>query len=127
MNVTHGLRAETGAPVVAATATPRNSSESALRGRILTSFAFFLLWLFVFSLPLENSIIVPGIGTAGRILGLAAFVAGLLSLMEVGKVRPPMLVHLLMAAYVAWASMTYFWSMADDNSLEQTVSYVQLL
>lgn len=105
----------------------QRAGKPLVHGHLFTSLAFGLLYLFVFSLPLENSIIVPGIGTGGRILGLAAFVFGLLSLLEEGQLRPPTLVHLIMAAYVSWASLTYFWSMAQDVSVEQTVSYVQLL
>jgi O-antigen ligase len=98
-----------------------------VRGHLLTSLAFGLLYLFVFSLPLENSIVVPGLGTVGRIVGLAAFVLGLLSLLEVGKVRPPTLIHLVIVAYVAWSALSYFWSMSQDESVEEIISYVQLL
>ncbi len=108
-------------------AAPPRAGQPLVRGHLLTSLAFGLLYLFVFSLPLENSIIVPGIGTGGRILGLAAFVFGVLSLLEVGKLRPPALVHLIMVAYVSWAALTYFWSMSLDDSVEEITSYVQLL
>jgi O-antigen ligase len=118
-----GLRSETRRPVAA----PPRIGQSFARGHLLHSLAFVLLYLFVFSLPLENSIIVPGVGTVGRIIGLAAFCAGVLALLEVGKLRPPSLVHLIMVAYVAWAALTYFWSMSQDETVEQIVSYVQLL
>jgi O-antigen ligase len=112
-----------GRPVAA----PPRAGQPLLRGHMLTSLAFGLLYLFVFSVPLENSIVIPGIGTIGRILGLAAFLFGLLSLLEAGKLRPPALVHLIMVAYVCWAALTYFWSVSQDDSVEQAVSYAQLL
>ena len=52
---------------------------------------------------------------------------GLLSLLEVGKLRPPALVHLIMVAYVSWAALSYFWTVSQDDSVEEIVSYVQLL
>ncbi len=109
------------------TATLPRPDQALVRGHVLTSMAFGLLYLFVFSLPLENSVVFPGVGTVGRVLGLAAFVFGLLSLLEVGKVRPPTLILLIMVAYVAWASLTYLWSLSEDDTLEIITSYVQLL
>jgi O-antigen ligase len=109
------------------TAAPRRVRQPVLHGHTLTSLAFGLLYVFVVSIPLENSIVVQGVGTVGRILGLTAFVFGLLSLLEDEKLRPPLLVHLMMVAYVCWASLTYFWSVSQDDTVEQAVSYAQLL
>jgi O-antigen ligase len=101
--------------------------QPVLPGHVISWIAFVLLYLFVFSLPLENSIVVRGVGTIGRILGLAAFIFGLLSLLEDGKLRPPMLIHLTMVAYVGWASLTYFWTISQSETVEEIVSYMQLL
>jgi O-antigen ligase len=95
--------------------------------RVLTPLAFGLLYLFSFSVPLENSIVFPGFGTIGRVLGVAAFAAGILALLEIGKLRPPSVLHLVMVGYVAWVALTYFWSMSQEDTVEQLVSYVQLL
>jgi O-antigen ligase len=96
-------------------------------GLLLNSVTFALLWLFVFSIPLENALVLPGIGTLGRVVGLAAFGVGILAVLESGKLRSPSVAHLLMAAYVAWASLTYFWTMAADLTVEAILSYLQLL
>ena len=58
-------------------------------GQLLTSVAFGLLFLFVFAIPLENALVLPGIGTFGRAVGLAAFALGILAVAENGKVRSP--------------------------------------
>jgi O-antigen ligase len=123
MSLSRGTRSEISRPVAGG----RSARQPVLRGHVITWLAFALLYLFVLSLPLENSIVVPGIGTLGRILGVAAFVFGLLSLLEDAKLRPPLLVHLIMVAYVGWAALTYFWTISQDETVEQIVSYVQLL
>src|ERR1700730_12368005 len=94
---------------------------------MLSSVAYALLFLFVLSTPLENALTLPGLGTFGRIVGLAAFVCGILAVLETGKLRSPTLAHLLMAAYVGWVGLSYFWSESPPDTAVQISSYFQLL
>jgi O-antigen ligase len=96
-------------------------------GQLLTSVAFGLLFLFVFAIPLENALVLPGIGTFGRAVGLAAFALGILAVAENGKVRSPSAIHIVMLAYVVWASLTYFWTVSPEETVEEILSYVQFL
>ena len=96
-------------------------------GQLLTSTAFALLLLFVFAVPLENALVLPGIGTFGRLVGLPAFAVGIFSVIEKGKLRSPLPVHLVMLAFVIWAGLTYFWTMSPDDTVEEVLSYVQFL
>jgi O-antigen ligase len=97
------------------------------RSHLLSSFAVGLLCLFVFSIPLENALVLPGIGTIGRVVGLAACAVGILAVAEHGKVRATSLLLILLAVYVAWASLTYFWSAFPQGSIDIIESYIQLL
>jgi O-antigen ligase len=97
------------------------------RDRLLASVGFALLAAFVFTMPLENSIIIPGFGTVGRVVGLVAFVVGIMAVVESGKVRSLTLPHLAMLAFVIWVSLTYFWTIDPDETVEELLSYVQLL
>jgi hypothetical protein len=67
-------------------------------GQLLTSSAFALLVLFVFAIPLENALVLPGVGTFGRLVGLAAFALGIFAVIEKGRLRSPLPVHLVMLA-----------------------------
>jgi O-antigen ligase len=89
--------------------------------------ALWLLALFVFSVPLENSIVIPGIGTIGRIIGLVAFVAGMVAVIESGKFRTPIVPHLMMALFVVWACLSYLWTIGTQETTEEIISYIQLL
>ena len=53
-------------------------------GQLLTSTAFAFLVLFVFAIPLENALVLPGVGTFGRLVGLAAFAVGIFAVIEKG-------------------------------------------
>jgi O-antigen ligase len=89
--------------------------------------ALLLLCLFVLSIPIENSFVLPGIGTIGRIIGLVAFVGGLIAIVESGKFRTPILPHLIMVFFVVWVSLTYFWTINADETVTEIISYVQLI
>lgn len=89
--------------------------------------ALWLLCLFVFAVPLENSIVIPGFGTISRIIGLVAFVAGIVSIVESGKFRTPILPHLMMVLFVVWVSLSFFWTISPDDTTEEIISYVQLI
>jgi O-antigen ligase len=108
------------------TPAPKPVSEPSPKRGVLTKIAFALLFLFVFSMPLENALVLPVIGTFGRLVGLAAFVFGIFSVLETAKLRAPSLVHLLLAAFVGWSSLTYFWTYDPENTLIQIITYVQL-
>jgi O-antigen ligase len=99
-----------------------SSSESPF-----STVALWLLCLFVFSVPLENSIVIPGIGTIGRIIGLIAFVAGIVAVVESGKFRTPILPHLMMVLFVVWVSLSFFWTIGPDETTDEIISYVQLI
>jgi O-antigen ligase len=116
-----------GAPAVRAKRAPEQASNSLRSKGVLTSIAFALLFLFVFSMPLENALVLPVIGTFGRAAGLAAFIFGIFSVVETAKLRAPSLMHLLLAAFVGWSSLTYFWSFAPDATVIQIETYVQLI
>jgi O-antigen ligase len=89
--------------------------------------ALWLLALFVFSVPLENSIVIPGIGTIGRIIGLVAFVAGIAAVVESGKFRTPIVPHLMMVLFVVWVCLSYFWTIGAEETTDEMISYVQLI
>ena len=93
----------------------------------IATIALWLLALFVFSVPLENSIVVPGIGTIGRIIGLVAFVAGIVAVVETGKFRTPIVPHLMMVLFVVWVCLSYFWTIGPEETTEEMISYVQLI
>ena len=97
------------------------------QGQLLTSVTFGLLFLFVLAIPLENALVLPGIGTFGRLIGLAAFVVGLLAVVERGHVRGPSAIHIVMVAFVVWASLSYFWTFSPEDTTEEVLSYVQFL
>lgn len=73
--------------------------------------AWALLWLFVFSIPWEKSVWVPGVGTLTRLLGILAFFAGAIAAVRKKSIRPLNVVMIVAALFVLWSGLTYFWSL----------------
>jgi O-antigen ligase len=93
----------------------------------LQKIAFIALWLFIFTIPWENLIVLPGIGTAGRVAGIAAFGTGILAMLDSGRKPRLCASHAWMGLFVLWGGLTYFWSTAPDLSREELLTFLQLL
>jgi O-antigen ligase len=102
---------------------------SVVQHHVLIRLALWGLTLFVFSIPSENGVTIPGIGSLSRLIGLAAIGLTAISLFDRGRLRlrGPSLFMLVAVAFVAWLALTYFWSAAPSVSLSRIVQYAQLL
>jgi O-antigen ligase len=94
---------------------------------LLTRLAFLCLWIFVFSMPIEKAIEIPGLGTISKLAGLISVGAGVLAIATQARFRIPGGVQIALAAFVLWSAITVRWSMAPDWTVDRTVTYVQLL
>ena len=92
-----------------------------------TRIAFVLLWLFVFAIPVENVLVLPGVGTVSRLVGFLTLPFCLVVILERGHLRRLSAIHGLMALYVFWACLTYFWTAEPARTLRVMGTYVQLL
>jgi hypothetical protein len=88
--------------------------------------AWPLLCALVFSIPWEKSILVPGVGTITRLGGLLVLAAAVAAAVERRSVRPPNAALVLAGVFVAWASLTYFWSVAPSATAQRAQTFLQL-
>ncbi len=102
-------------------------SETKANTSLSQKAAYASLWFFVFVMPWENAVTIPGFGTVSRAAGLLALGVGLLAIVDSGRVRVPAVQHLLMAMFVTWAGLTYFWSFEPMRTRIEVISFVQLL
>jgi O-antigen ligase len=94
---------------------------------LLKKAAYFFLWLFVFVIPWENALTIPGFGTVSRAVGVSALAFGILAMLEARRVRPAAFEHILAALFVGWAGLTYLWSVDPASTRIAAISFVQLL
>lgn len=93
---------------------------------MMRKIAFIGLWIMVFGIGWENAIMLPGLGTACRLAGIASAVVATTYLITTGKIRSLKLPHVLMAAFVLWGTFTYLWTVDQDLTLDRIATLLQL-
>ena len=89
--------------------------------------AWPLLWVLVFSIPWEKSLMVAGVGTITRLLGVLAVLAGIATMIQRRSFRRPNLALVLAAAFVVWNAKTLLWSYAPAATAAKVLTLGQLL
>lgn len=89
--------------------------------------AFASVLLFVFFVPLEDMVLIPGVGALGRIVGLASLAVGTFALvMTKTEIRVHRL-HILVSLFVYWGALSVFWTLDQEYTKERIWTYTQLL
>jgi O-antigen ligase len=99
----------------------------AAKGLTLNSVAFGLFSLFVFAIPWENGLLLPGVGTISRLLGLVALPVAILAILDRSRLRSPSLPLALIGLFVAWGSLSYFWTANPEATSIRITSWLQNL
>lgn len=98
-------------------------------GVLTTRLAFVALLAFVASIPPEDAVTIPGVGSVSRALGGVTFALAVMASVRHDALHlrplPPWL--LLMGVYVAWNAATFFWSAEPSETLREIVTLGQLL
>ena len=97
-----------------------------------SSLRFVAVWLvaiFVFTIPTEELVTIPGLGSITRIVGLLTMPVALLALIDRGRLRfrVPTLFLLASATFVLWNVVSVFWSRGPATTLSTGMTFVQLL
>ena len=89
-------------------------------------FALRVLSLFVFLVPLEDTVAVPGLGSVSRLAGIAALAVGVVALVYGGRIRRLRAFELVMLVFVAWVGLSSFWSVDPTSTASRLITYAQL-
>lgn len=88
--------------------------------------AFALLWCFVFVIPWEEVVRLPGLGSLPRLVGMLACVVGVLHVVARGSLRPLSRFHVFALLFVLWAAVSGYWSIDPEATRVRVITYVQL-
>ncbi len=91
--------------------------------------ATWTIVLFAFSIPFDEILSIPGIGSPTRLIGLVALAIGMTALVGGGRVRfhrPPLFV-VVTGLFVLWNVVTFYWSYQPSATLREGITYAQLL
>jgi O-antigen ligase len=97
--------------------------------RLLEYAAIFALAAFVFSIPTEQGVAIPGVGSLSRMIGIVAFAFTLLSLLDRGGIglRAPSLFLIVSTLFLAWVAASTLWSVVPSISQARAIQFAQLV
>jgi O-antigen ligase len=85
-----------------------------------------LLWLFVFTVPWDI-VMFPGVGALSRIAGLVTLAAALVTTMAEGRFRKPGAIFGFASAFVAFSTLSLFWTISYSNTVGLVLTGIQVL
>jgi len=93
---------------------------------VLRNIALILLVLFVFVVPTEKIMVLPGLGSLARIVGALAMLTWLLSVVLGSPLRTIKPFHTVFFLFIIWNSASLLWSVDVNATQERIVTWVQL-
>lgn len=93
----------------------------------IQTIVFMLGLLFVFTLPWENVVIIPGIGTLARIAAAILVSAWSISAIKSGQFRPLNKYYIWLYLFLIWMMCTALWSRDITFSLPRLFTFAQLV
>jgi O-antigen ligase len=89
-------------------------------------FVFYLVWAYVLTIPVENQLLIPGIGLIGRLFGFLVAAVWTLHVLASGRVRKLERFHVGMLAFVLWSFASTFWSSDQSVTIQYAMTMAQL-
>ncbi len=80
----------------------------------------------LFSICWQNILVIPGIGTVARAVGLLAAFLGLMAFALSPRIRVPQPFHMWVLAFGLWAALSLSWSAQHVDAMNKLISLVQL-
>ena len=93
----------------------------------MTSLAYIPLWIFVFSLPWERLLVLPGVAIIARVTGALALSLALLAVVVTGRFRRWHVFHFAALLFWLWAGLTLFIYHSGERLPAKYWTYGQLL
>jgi O-antigen ligase len=93
----------------------------------MTALAYAALWVFTFAVPWENIIVIPGLGTISKLMGIIALGFALLASLVTGRLRRLQSFHLAALLFVVWAGLSVFRTGDEGRAITKFLTYFQLL
>ena len=82
--------------------------------------------VFVFAIPWAASLVLPGVGTCTRFVGIVLVGVWAASALVFDRVRKPHLSHLVTLGWVLWIGLSTFWTISTPNTLVRFSQAAQL-
>ena len=84
------------------------------------------IWVLIFTIPWQDMLMLPGIGTVSRFVGILVIAISAFATLYVQYARVHLL-NLAMFVFWAWGTTTYLWSVDPEGTQIAIVSYFQIM
>lgn len=88
--------------------------------------AFAALWFFCFAIPWQNIVVVPGLGTISKLLGMVALGLAVLAALTKSRIRKLDTFHVLMLVFVIYAGFGAYRATYEELAVSKIATFVQL-
>ncbi len=97
------------------------------RDASLIRVAFLFFWCLVFTIPWENLVVIPKLGTVAHLIGYLALGIGLLAVLDRGRLNPTTGSFLLLAAFAFWRCLSFLWTASPEATLIEIQTILQMV
>jgi O-antigen ligase len=92
----------------------------------LRKIVYGAVWLLIFAMPWENMLMLPGLGTISRLIGIFAIGTALFAILMDRAFRGLGVVTSLTGIWVLWVMGTFLWTVDPVNTEKSVITAIQL-
>lgn len=93
----------------------------------MRTIAFILSLIFIFLIPWEGVMRLPGLGNGSKLFGYVVAGCWIVAVVAAGRLRKFTPYHIAACAFVLWNAMTTFWSADPVRTVGHVATWIQLL
>ena len=88
-------------------------------------FVYALSLIMIFTIPWEGAFHLPGLGTGATVMGLVVGACWLVTVAITGRMREPVTYLIALGIFIAWTTLTTFWSADPTESMGAVLLWLQ--
>jgi O-antigen ligase len=92
----------------------------------MRKFTFWLTLFLIFTIPWEDALSIPAIGSFTKLLGLVVAGFWFLTILSEGRFRKPHLFHAFVLLFFLWNIVSYIWSTNINDTIGRIITYGQI-
>jgi len=92
----------------------------------LRKLTYWLSLVLIFTIPWEDSLSIPALGSFTKLLGLVVAGFWFLTILTEGRFRKPHLFHAFVLLFFLWNVFSYMWSVDVSGTIQRILTYGQI-
>jgi O-antigen ligase/polysaccharide polymerase Wzy-like membrane protein len=88
-------------------------------------FVYVLSLILIFTIPWDGAFHLPGLFTATTVMGLVVGACWIVTILITGRMRQPVAYLFVLGAFIAWTTLTTFWSADPSESMGAVLLWLQ--